>query len=419
MKKSIYCLITASALLVTLCSCSVLPKPDDTSPTPSSTTEPAVSTSDANGATQSEVQEISAGTSDLYDKLKATYDAEKATKLLIKTVRLQTQVNTLMQMQPMMTAEEKAKAEIETAKQTPYTEVSADLTSYCHKQTEYAMQEFFNDYTGSAYEENEDNRLIYKIYSGENEMEINGGLTPKRIGTETGYWRITNCSYYNSVFFTNGKNNIIKSLFRCTAYHYTLNDTQDNLAQDNSNVELTTENSTVTEFDNVFLVVTQKDVRPADITADTSSETRIDDVCLMFSSYDSAMDSFTNPKHTFESLYVGKEYSAAIMDGYQGKPVVAMPSLIGKYIDVSKPTHIKELDDLNITNYEVVWQENDGSQVPYSILACSKEPGSAVDITDTSADSKITVTVAAKVPDTSDTDTTVDEGDSQSNNSEG
>ena len=160
MKKSIYCLITASALLVTLCSCSVLPKPDDTSPTPSSTTEPAVSTSDANGATQSEVQEISAGTSDLYDKLKATYDAEKATKLLIKTVRLQTQVDTLMQMQPMMTAEEKAKAEIETAKQTPYTEVSADLTSYCHKQTEYAMQEFFNDYTGSAYEENEDNRLI-------------------------------------------------------------------------------------------------------------------------------------------------------------------------------------------------------------------------------------------------------------------
>ena len=142
MKKSIYCLITASALLVTLCSCSVLPKPDDTSPTPSSTTEPAVSTSDANGATQSEVQEISAGTSDLYDKLKATYDAEKATKLLIKTVRLQTQVDTLMQMQPMMTAEEKAKAEIETAKQTPYTEVSADLTSYCHKQTEYAMQEF-------------------------------------------------------------------------------------------------------------------------------------------------------------------------------------------------------------------------------------------------------------------------------------
>ena len=79
-----------------------------------------------------------------------------------------------------------------------------------------------------------------------------------------------------------------------------MNDTQDNLAQDNSNVELTTENSTVTEFDNVFLVVTQKDVRPADITADTSSETRIDDVCLMFSSYDSAMDSFTNPKHTFE-----------------------------------------------------------------------------------------------------------------------
>ena len=105
-------MITASALLVTLCSCSVLPKPDDTSPTASSTTEPAVSTNDANGATQSEVQEISAGTSDLYDKLKATYDAEKAAKLLIKTVRLQTQVDTLMQMQPMMTAEEKAKAEI-------------------------------------------------------------------------------------------------------------------------------------------------------------------------------------------------------------------------------------------------------------------------------------------------------------------
>ena len=31
---------------------------------------------------------------------------------MIKTVRLQTQVDTLMQMQPMMTAEEKAKAEI-------------------------------------------------------------------------------------------------------------------------------------------------------------------------------------------------------------------------------------------------------------------------------------------------------------------
>ena len=265
-------MITASALLVTLCSCSVLPKPDNTSPTASSTTEPAASTNGTNGSTQAESQEISAGTSDLYDKLKATYDAEKATKLLIKTVRLQTQVDTLMQMQPMMTAEEKAKAEIETAKQTPYTEVSTDLTSYCRKQTEYAMQEFFKDYTGSSYEENEDNRLIYKIYSGENEMEINGGLTPQRIGTETGYWRITDCSYYNSVFFTNGKNNIIKSLFRCTAYHYTLNDTQDNLAQDDSSVELTTENSTVTEFDNVFLVVTQKDVRPADITADTSSE---------------------------------------------------------------------------------------------------------------------------------------------------
>ena len=67
-----------------------------------------------------------------------------------------------------------------------------------------------------------------------------------------------------------------------------------------------------------------------------------------------------------------------------------------------------------------MWQENDGSQVPYSILACSKEPGSAVDITDTSSDSKITVTVATKAPDTSeaDADTTTNEGDSQPDNSE-
>lgn len=385
MKKALV-VVTGLMMAFALNACSAIPKdlndsPKETTSEVSSETTVAETTSNENKGT------------DLYNQIKNAKDSEKERELVIKKVRMQAQVDDLMKMPPMMSAEEKAQAEIEDEQKRPFTEASKDMIDYCKTQTNNALSQLIADYPSSAYTENAENRKLEKICSGDTSLELNGGVQPVQIGSDIGYWRFTNCTYYNTVFYTNGESNFVESLYRCTAYHYVMNES--NLVGDAIPNELTTENSTVTELNDVFLVVNEKDVKPLDIkSSDDSNE--MSRVVLMFNSYEDVINSFSKPKHTFTEQFIGEDFNGTIIDGYLGTPIVTMPELVGKFIDVAKPNNVKELDDLHVTNYKVEWVDNDGSQVPYSILSTNKETGTYIDITDKSDEATIVVQVASK-----------------------
>lgn len=302
----------------------------------------------------------------------------------------------VMTLAPIPTNEEIAQRAAEHQQSQPYLEADADLINFCSSESGNAMADFMKDYPSDSYVSNESNRILKKIYDGQNDKEVNGGVDLQTIGFETGYWRVTDCSYYNLVFLNNAAHNSVRVLYRCKMFHYVLNE-QENLADSMDKTELTADNSTVNEYDNAFLVVTLTDICPKDIQNASEGNSKISSEILMFTDYNSALTSFTAPKHTFKDLYLSEDYKGSVVNGYVGEPLVVMPDLVGKYIDVSMPKKVKELDALGITNYSVEWAENDGSSVPYSILSTSVAAGSVVDITDTNEDSTITVTVADKV----------------------
>lgn len=309
----------------------------------------------------------------------------------------------LMQLPPIPTDAELERMKIEEWQQTPYQDPEDELINYCHSQSDMVMKQLLTDYPTDDYLGNEENRVLKKIYDGQTGREINGGPDAVTIGYETGYWRITNCEYYSMAFYANGEDsNSIRILYLCDLYHYVLND-QDNLAEQRDDTELTTENSTVKEFPNSFLMVTMNDVCPNDASDTFGQSQKFMPEVLLFTDFESAIKSIENPNHTFEDLYLNKDFTGSIVNGYEGQPIVTMPDLVGKYIDVSRPENVRELDSLGITNYEVEWQENDGSMVPYSILSCNIEPGTLVDITDDSENAKIIVTVADRITDSATT----------------
>lgn len=307
----------------------------------------------------------------------------------------------LMHLEPIPTNAELERMEAEKRQQTPYTTADQELVNYCRSQADMAVKAFLSDYSTDAYAENEASRTLKKIYDGQTGREINGGPEAVTIGYETGYWRITDCEYYNTVFYTNEKDsNSVRVLYLCNLYHYVM-ETPDNLAASQNDTELTTENSKVDEYENAFLMVTLNDVCPKDVSDTLGTSQKILPTVLLFTDYETAVKSIENPNHTFSELYLSEdEKTGSVVNGYVGQPIVSMPELVGKYIDVSRPNNVKELDDLGITNYAVEWKENDGSYIPYSILDCNVTVGTLVDITDSSRENKIIVTVASKATDT-------------------
>lgn len=321
----------------------------------------------------------------------------------IEDYKLRHVVSVLMQLPPIPTNAELERIEAEKRQQMPYTTAQQELIDYCRNQADIVVKEFLTDYSTEAYAGNETKRTLKKIYDGQTGREINGGAEALTIGYETGYWRVTDCSYYNTVFYTDGEVNSVRLLYRCNLYHYVL-EAQENLAAQRDETELTTENSKVDEYGNAFLMVTMNDVCPKDVSDTIGKSQNFKEEVLLFTDYEAAIKSIENPQHTFAALYLtNKEMKGSVVNGYIGQPIVRIPNLVGKYIDVAHPEQIKELDELGITNYVVKWVENDGSHVPYSILTCSVDAGSLVDITDMSSESKIIITVAEKVVEPVDT----------------
>lgn len=306
-------------------------------------------------------------------------------------------VDFLMHLEPILSEEEQAKLDAEQRQKMPYRASSPELVNYCTSHANVQMTEFLNDFTSEKYELRKQSRALKQIYDGETGAEINGGIEPKIIGFETGYWRITDCNYYNLAFFSNKDHNSVRVLYRCNLYHY-LQKKTDDLTNAPQNTEvMTTENTDVQEYENAFLVVTINNVCPVNINDPfTVLPQEMRPEILMFKDYESAIKSFKEPKHTIKELYLTKDYEGSVVNGYIGKPLVTMPDLVGQFVDVSQPDNVVVLDELGITNYKVVWEENDGSKVAYSILSTSKEAGSIVDITDSNASNCIEVVVAKK-----------------------
>ncbi len=306
-------------------------------------------------------------------------------------------VDFLMHLEPILSEEEQAKLDAEQRQKMPYRASSPELVNYCTSHANAQMTEFLNDFTSEKYELRKQSRALKQIYDGETGVEINGGIEPKIIGFETGYWRITDCNYYNLAFFSNKEHNSVRVLYRCNLYHY-LQKKADDLTNAPQNTEvMTTENTDVQEYENAFLVVTINNVCPVNINEPfTVLPQEMRPEVLMFKDYESAIKSFKEPKHTIKELYLTKDYEGSVVNGYIGKPLVTMPDLVGQFVDVSQPDNVVALDELGITNYKVVWEENDGSKVAYSILSTNKEAGSIVDITDSNASNCIEVVVAKK-----------------------
>lgn len=404
MHKKVAAAVLAAAMVLSLSACSVLPVEETA--VPEATVAPV--------ATQAPEEDNSIIVQDkTEEEIRAAY---------IETYKLRYVVGMLMHLEPIPTNAELERMENEKKQQTPYQTAEKELVNYCRNQSDTAVKEFLEDYPTEDYTGNEANRTLKKIYDGETGREINGGTEAVTIGYETGYWRITDCEYYNMAFYANGEDeNSVRLLYMCNLYHYVM-EGQENLAEQSNDTELTTDNSKVDEYENAFLMVTMDDICPKDASDTLGKSQKFKPEVLLFTDYETAIKSIENPVHTFSDLYLDDDMTGSIVNGYIGQPIVTMPDLIGKYIDVSRPENVKELDDLGITNYKVEWKENDGTYVPYSILETNVAAGSLVDITDDSPESTIVVTVAEKVtpaeteapaetaePDSTNTET-VDEG---------
>lgn len=378
MHKKIAAAVLTAFLALSMTACSVLPVEETQTPTETSAPASSQSSTEDNGIIVKEKSE---------EEIRAAF---------IEDYKMRYVVGMLMHLEPIPTNAELERMENEKKQQTPYTTAEKELINYCRNQADSAVKDLLDDYPTEEYSAGESGRILKKIYDGQTGREINGGTEAVTIGYETGYWRITDCEYYNMAFYTNEKDeNSVRLLYMCNLYHYVL-ENQQNLAEQSDDTELTTDNSKVDEYENAFLMVTMDNVCPKD-TSDTLGDSQnIKPEVLLFTDYETAIKSIENPSHTFSDLYLNEDMKGSIVNGYIGQPIITMPDLVGKYIDVSRPDSIKELDDLGVTNYKVEWKENDGSYVPYSILECNVEPGTLVNITDDSQDNQIIVTVAKK-----------------------
>lgn len=321
--------------------------------------------------------------------------AEEARASFINDYTLRKLSDMLFQLPPIPTNAELERMEAERLRATPYQNAEQALIDFCRVQADNAVKQFFADYPTENYEARKDERILSCIYDGRSGREVNGGLTPLTIGQDTGYWRVTDCEYYSTVFYSNGESNAPRVLYRCNVYHYVLNG-GGNLAEAVDDSVLTAENSTVKEYPNMFLVVSLKDVCPNDTLDPAIGVEKILPEVLAFENYDDMMSSFMSPMHSFSDLYIPKDSTGNVVNGYTSQPIVAMPALVGRYIDVSQPDKVQELEAIGVKNYVVKWVENDGSLVPYSIQATSLEEGTVIDITDMSRDAQIVVEVAEK-----------------------
>lgn len=400
MHKKILAGLMAAVMACMMAGCTVLPVEESQTPVDSEVT--------ASSETQEENENGIIVKEKTEEEIRAAY---------IENYKMRYVVGMLMHLPPIPTNAELERMEMEEKQQTPYATAEKELINYCRNQSDLAIKDFLSDYPTDDYSAGEEGRTLKKIYDGQTGKEINGGTEAITIGYETGYWRITNCEYYNMAFYSNDKDkNSVRLLYLCNLYHYVM-ETQENLAAQSDDTELTTDNSKVDEYENAFLVVTMDNVCPKD-TSDTFGKSQnIKPEVLLFTDYESAIKSIEKPTHTFSDLYLSDGMTGSIVNGYIGQPIVTMPDLVGKYIDVSRPDNIKELDDLGITNYEVEWKENDGSYVSYSILESSVAAGTLVDITDDSSENQIIVTVAEKAAPT-ETPAPEEGTDSQENASE-
>lgn len=320
--------------------------------------------------------------------------AEQARESFIHDYTLRKLADTLFQLPPIPTNAELEQMEAERLRATPYQSAEQALIDFCKIQADDAIRAFFADYSNENYEANKETRTLTAIYDGRSGREMNGGTKPVTIGQGTGYWRVTDCQQYSTVFYSDGESNAPRVLYRCDMFYYTLND--GNLAETTDTSVMTAENSTVKEYPDMFLVVSLKDVCPNDTLDPAVGQTKIMPEVLAFENYDDMMASFMNPMHSFSDLYIPKGSTGNVVSGYASKPIVAMPELVGRYIDVSQPDKVPELEAIGVKNYVVNWLENDGSMVPYSIQSASLEAGTVIDITDMTVDSRITVDVAGK-----------------------
>lgn len=277
----------------------------------------------------------------------------------------------------------------------PLTAPSPEYTDLVIGTAKDLMREFLADYSSERYRDNMGNRALKTVLNGLTGETLNGGYITDKESEKAGYWRVANCTYYNVFFFTDGTENTARVLFKADMYHYTLKENE-NLAETTDPTDLTTENSEIGEHGNSFLVVAIDSVSQANLNEYSLTAGQVRENVLFFEDYDSAAGSFASGELKAEDWRIPDGYGIQLLDGYIGKPIVPMPELVGRFIDISAPENVKELDDLGITNYTVKWIDNDGSMVAYSIVSCSKDPGTLVDITDTARESTITVEVAKK-----------------------
>lgn len=311
----------------------------------------------------------------------------------------------IMELPPIPTEEELAYQAEQKRLATPYKEVSDQLISYCQRISDSSVTEFVNDFADERYAENEETRILKKMYDGKTGVEINGGLEPETHGLDTGYWRITNCKNYNMLFYTNEEHNSVRVIYRCNAYHYTVKNNEEDLAAGDTSDEMTIDNTVVESFEDVFFMTTITDICPSEIESFNLDYGCINPKLYMYTSYDDAIASIQDETNRVSDTVLDDTYSGSIIDGYIGKPIVAMPDLIGKYIDVAKPNNVRELDARGITNYKINWVENNGEYVSYSVVSTNVEAGDIVDITDEREESMIVVDVADKAPESIENDT--------------
>lgn len=279
---------------------------------------------------------------------------------------------------------EVALAQEQIAKKKPLLTLSDDAISFCQREAEAAMSEFIADFSSSAYEDNETNRILKKMYSGDGSGILNGGIIPQQNGDNLEYWRIADCTYYNQFFFapqSAGDDNMVKVVFRCNLYAYRLKE-----GAEVNNSELNNTNADIIEYKDSFIVVTLKNISELALSYVNAAPIDIAEEIVVYPEYDKAIKGFDAPPKGCDTLKVpAKCYPPELVDGFIGKPYVQMPDLIGHYIDISHPDSIAELDEVGI-RYRVVWEDAEDATTPsYSIISTSVKAGTVVDITDLNA----------------------------------
>lgn len=206
MHKKILAGLMAAVMACMMAGCTVLPVEESQTPVDSEVT--------ASSETQEENENGIIVKEKTEEEIRAAY---------IENYKMRYVVGMLMHLPPIPTNAELERMEMEEKQQTPYATAEKELINYCRNQSDLAIKDFLSDYPTDDYSAGEESRTLKKIYDGQTGKEINGGTEAITIGYETGYWRITNCEYYNMAFYSNDKDkNSVRLLYLCNLYHYVM-----------------------------------------------------------------------------------------------------------------------------------------------------------------------------------------------------